>query len=92
MFEPLAEPVDVIKVGNLLRRVYFTDDQIRTALRSIHASLVDGGHLLIADHLKVAAAGLFRRTSAGFDKVTGTETPSEIHELVITHDPFGAAA
>lgn len=81
VFTPLPEPVDVIKVGNLLRRVYFTDDQIRTALQAVHSSLVDGGHLLIADHLTEAAAGLYRKTPAGFEPIAETAR-SEIHELV----------
>jgi hypothetical protein len=81
VFTPLPEPVDVIKVGNLLRRVYFTDDQIRLALRALHAGLVAGGHLLIADHLTQAAAGLYRKTPTGFEPIAETAR-SEIHELV----------
>lgn len=82
VFVPLAEPADVIKVGNLLRPVYFTDDQIRVALRAIHASLADSGHLLIADHLRESAGSLFRRTETGFAVVAVTDPRSEIHDLV----------
>lgn len=81
VFTPLPEPVDVIKVGNLLRRVYFTDDQIETALRAVHSSLVIGGHLLIADHLTEAAAGLYCKTPYGFEPIAETVRP-EIHDLV----------
>lgn len=86
VFEPLPQPVDVIKVGNLLRRVYFTDDQIRSALRSIHAGLVNGGQLLIADHLKEAAGALYRRTPGGFERIAQTAVPSEIDGLVESLD------
>lgn len=82
VFLPWRERVEVIKVGNLLRRVYFTDVQLRAALRAIYLSLVDGGHLLIADHLTEAAGGLYRRTLSGFEKVAGTTPSSEIDDLV----------
>lgn len=74
---------NVIKVGNLLRHVYFTRDQIRDALVAIHTGLAEDGHLLLTDNSRtVESAGLFRRTSTGFAPVATTGQPPEIYDLV----------
>lgn len=81
-----GEPVDVIKTANVLRRLYFDDDRLGTALVSLHRSLRDGGHLVLADHSRVAgeppAGGIYRRTLTGFERVAATQRHPEIDDLV----------
>lgn len=78
---------DVIKVANLLRRLYFTDGDIGRALTAIHGSLADNGHLLIVDNAREKGigtrAGLYRRTSEGFALVSQTPDVPEIGGLVL---------
>lgn len=84
---------DVIKVANLLRRLYFTDEQIVRALRALHASLPPGGHLLIVDNSREPGmpprGGLFRREDRGFSLVRQTPNTPEIGELVLGLDVAG---
>ncbi|MBD5786526.1 hypothetical protein IF650_10060 [Cellulosimicrobium terreum] len=81
-----GEPLDVVKTANLLRRLYFSDEQLTEALRAVHASLVDDGHLLLADSSRTPgeppAGGLYRRTPAGFELVAAGVRRPEIHDLV----------
>ncbi len=77
---------DVIKVANLLRRLYFTDEEITQALRAIHASLDDGGHLLMVDNPRADVrprAGLYRREGSGFTPVATVEGTPEIEDLIL---------
>ena len=77
---------DVIKVANLLRRLYFTDEQIARALRALHASLPEGGHLLVVDNSREPGmpprGGLYRREPSGFSLVAETTNTPEIGGLV----------
>lgn len=76
---------DVIKVANLLRRLYFSDAEILRALRSVLVSLPEGGHLLIVDNARAKVpprAGLYRRSGGRFAHVAETETSPEIADLV----------
>ncbi len=86
VFTRWPAPVDVIKVANLLRRLYFGDDRLLAGLRSIHASLVDGGHLLLVDNPRIAGinerGGLYRKDGAGFVMVAETPDVPEIADLV----------
>lgn len=89
VFTPWSgDPLDVIKVANLLRRLYFPDEQITRALGALHASLPIGGHLLIVDNPRVpeggARGGLYRRTAEGFETVAVQPDEPEIHDLVTT--------
>ena len=78
---------DVIKVANLLRRLYFSDADITTALRALLASLADGGHLLLVDNPRIEGiaerAGLYRRDGDHFLGVAYTEHRAEIDDLVL---------
>lgn len=86
VFTVWPEPVDVIKVANLLRRLYFSDDRLLDGLGSIHASLAQGGHLLLVDNPRIAGiderGGLYRKEGAGFVTVAETEHVPEIADLV----------
>ncbi len=82
------DPPDVIKVANLLRRLYFSDEDICRALRSLLASLDEGGHLLILDNPRIPGidirAGLFRRSQDRFELVATTTEEPEILDLVLS--------
>lgn len=88
VFVPWAQPagVNVIKVANLLRRLYFSDEQIEVGLAALHASLPEGGHLLIVDNPRVpgggARGGLYRREGNAFSTVATRPEDPEIHDLV----------
>jgi hypothetical protein len=87
VFEPWSGPApDVIKVANLLRRLYFSDEDISRALTALLASLAEGGHLLILDNPRVPGidlrAGLYRRVGGRFVAVARTENPPEIADLI----------
>ena len=87
VFQPWTGPApDVIKVANLLRRLYFGDDDIRRALRVLFAGLPEGGHLLVVDNPRVPGidvrGGLYRRGVDSFVSVAETEHPPEIADLI----------
>ena len=77
---------DVIKVANLLRRLYFDDADILRALHSLLGSLDEGGHLLVLDNPRVAGidlrAGLYRRVDGRFVMVAETAHAPEIADLL----------
>lgn len=81
---------DVIKVANLLRRVYFSDAAICRGLDALLASLPDGGHLLLVDNPYIkgisSRAGLYRRQGDRFIAVALTEEIPEINDLVLRTD------
>jgi len=87
-------PPDVIKVANLLRRVYFTDEDITAALDALRRSLPDGGHLLVVDNPYLpgvdARAGLYQRAGDRFVTVAMTADVPEINDLVLADDPTAA--
>lgn len=87
VFEPWEGPrPDVIKVANLLRRLYFRDDEIQRALNSLHDNLDEGGYLLLVDNPRIAGiverGGLYRRAGDGFTVVEETPDMPEIADLV----------
>jgi hypothetical protein len=87
VFEVWPAPApDVIKVANVLRRLYFSDADILRALRALLAGLAEGGHLLILDNPRLAGvdlrAGLYRRVGGRFVPVAETADPPEIADLL----------
>ena len=76
---------DVIKVANLLRRLYFSDEDLLAALEVLHDSLPEGGHLLVVDNPRAAdpppRAGVWRRADQRFVEVARHGEP-EIADLV----------
>lgn len=90
VFTPWAPPrPDVVKVANVLRRLYFSDQRIRAALDVVLADLPDGGHLLLVDnprdlpHVPVRGC-LYRKRGDRFALVAATEHLTEAHDLVLT--------
>ena len=87
VFQPWPAPApDVIKVANVLRRLYFSDEEILRALRALLAGLDDGGHLLVLDNPRLAGialrAGLYRREGGRFQPVAETPDAPEIADLL----------
>ncbi len=87
IFQPWAgDQPDVIKVANVLRRLYFEDDQIRAALRRLLTTLPEGGHLLIVDNPRIAGigcrGGLYQRREGRFALVAATDEEAEVADLV----------
>lgn len=92
VFEPWpGESPDLIKVANLLRRVYFDDRAICRGLDALLASLADGGHLFIVDDPYLdgisSRAGLYRREGDRFVAVALTPETPEINDLILSDDP-----
>lgn len=77
---------DVIKVANLLRRLYFSDDMLLKGLHALTASLPEGGHLLIVDNPRTEdptpRGGLYRRTAGRLVPVAATSRPPELADLI----------
>lgn len=95
VFQPWPAPApDVIKVANLLRRLYFSDADIVRALRALLESLGEGGHLLILDNPRIAGidlrAGLYRRDGGRFVAVAETPEAPEIADLLRSPDLVSA--
>lgn len=87
VFQPwTGHPIDVIKIANVLRRLYFSDAEILRALTAVIDSLPDGGHLLVVDNPRIPGiayrAGLYRRAGDRFTRVGTTEHPPEVADLV----------
>lgn len=87
VFETFESPVDVIKVGNLLRRLYFDDATIVRGLQAVHASLREGGVLVLADDSRVkeepTAAGIYRKVDDHFERIAATTRIPEVDALAL---------
>jgi hypothetical protein len=86
VFQPWpGERPDVIKVANLLRRLYFDDADLTRALHVLRDSLPEGGHLMIVDNPRIPntppRAGIYRRSGDRLLEVARTGEP-EIGDLV----------
>lgn len=87
IFRPWTGPQpDAIKVANLLRRLYFADAEISSALLVLLNDLPEGGHLLLVDNPRIHGiserAGLYRRVHAQFVTVVETPDRPEVADLV----------
>ncbi|MBO1756557.1 hypothetical protein [Allobranchiibius sp. CTAmp26] len=87
VFQPWAgSPPDLIKVANLLRRLYFPDAMISRALQILLGNLPEGGHLLIVDNARIKGigprAGLYRRAEGRLTTVAETPDAPEISDLI----------
>jgi hypothetical protein len=85
VFGPWEGPKpDVIKVANLLRRLYFSDEDLLRALRALRDNLPEGGHLMLVDNPRIAntppRAGIYRREGERLTEVARLGEP-EIADL-----------
>lgn len=69
-----------------MRRLYFSDDLIESALKTLMGAVPEGDHLLIADNSRIqgmpARAGLYRRVGDRFVEVGTSVNLPEISDLV----------
>ena len=76
----------LIKVANLLRQLYFSDDMLRAGVAAVLDSLDEGGYFLIVDNSRIKdmppRAGLYRRTGDRFAVVEETPNRPEIGDLI----------
>lgn len=87
VFTPWDGPSpDVVKVANLLRRLYFSDETISRALTAILQSLSEGGHFLVVDNPRIEGiserGGLYRKLDGRFELVAQTANAPEIADLI----------
>lgn len=80
---------DVIKIANLLRRLYFSDDDLLRALHAVAESLNQGGVLMIVDNPRISntppRAGLWRKVDTRLVEIARVGEP-EIADLVAKVD------
>lgn len=81
-----GERPTVIKVANLLRRLYFSDTDINRALESVFRSLQEGGYLLIVDNPRIPdmppRGGLYQKAVTHFQPIAHTTNLPEIDDLI----------
>lgn len=94
VFEPAAEPCDVIRSMNIFNLAYFPRERLLEGARAIAASLREGGVWILGRTVKepppVNNASILIRTKTGFALRERFGAGSEIEELVTT--AFGRAA
>ena len=80
---PLA--FDVIRVANLVQRVYFDEDTLRKIVANLRDRLRDGGILIICRTTEdgVNHATIFRRTGDGFVSEASINGGAEVRDLVL---------
>lgn len=88
IFEPWSgERPTLIKVANVLRRLYFNDQDIARALTALLDSLDQGGYLLVVDNPRIPGieerCGLYRRDGDRFQAVEESSHRPEIRDLVL---------
>lgn len=81
-----GEPLDAIKVANVLRRLYFSDEHITAGLRALTASLCEGGYLLMVDNPRIAGircrGGLYQRHGDSLEEIATTDDAPEVADLI----------
>ncbi|WP_434043189.1 MULTISPECIES: hypothetical protein [Sorangium] len=85
IFQPWDGPAPtVIKAANLLNRAYFSDDQLRQAMRNFWSALAPDGLLLVIDNRDIEKASLFARTEGGFRHIDSIHGGTEIRPLALS--------
>jgi chemotaxis methyl-accepting protein methylase len=76
---------DVIRVANLVQRVYFDDDTLRKIVINLRDRLRDGGILIICRTTEngVNHATIFRRTGDCFVFDASINDGAEVRDLVL---------
>ena len=87
VFTPWVGPQPtVIKVANLLRRLYFTDEVVASGLRAIAGSVGERGYFLLVDNVRLKGvpprAGLNQRVHGCFRVICETPERPEIADLI----------
>jgi len=86
IFDPLSEPVDVIRTMNILNRAYFSEQRLRDAAAAVEASLKLGGVWIVGRTLRENPprhdATVFRRLPRGWNTLARIGAGSEMEALV----------
>jgi hypothetical protein len=86
-FDLSSREPDVIRTMNVLNRDYFSDARLGDAVRSVWASLKDGGVWIvgrtITESPRVHHASLVRKTGTGFELLARHVAPSEVEALAL---------
>ena len=80
------EGAEVVKVGNLLNRAYFSDPQITSVLRNAHQALRDGGRLVVVENRgaeQLEQTSIFLRQGGGFILEQQIGAGTEIGDLAL---------
>jgi hypothetical protein len=59
------EMVDIIKIANVLNRLYFSDEEIKIAIANLKNIIKVGGKLIITDNRDVEKVSMFFKTQEG---------------------------
>jgi hypothetical protein len=88
-FDPLPEPVDVIRTMNIFNPGYFPPDQLRSGRDAVWASLKPGGIWIVGRTVGTSSetashmASVFERSDEGFRAIAALGGGSEIGNLVL---------
>ncbi|MBF0613992.1 MAG: hypothetical protein HQL92_02430 [Magnetococcales bacterium] len=76
------ENVDVVKIANVLNRVYFSDQDIILAINHIRNALVEGGHLIVIDSRECEKFSVFEKCGKDLKVRENINGGTEIRDLV----------
>lgn len=80
--EWVGEPLDLIKVANVLNRTYFSDNLIREAFRKMSIRLNENGFLVIIDNRAMERSTVWKKKSGIMTVVKNINGGSEVKLLV----------
>jgi chemotaxis methyl-accepting protein methylase len=87
LFDPMPGSFDLARAMNVLNKSYFTDDQIRQAVRNVRDGLREGG-LFVSGRNDTPdsplRASVYRRNGARFERVHARNGGSPIDDLVFS--------
>ena len=93
VFEPWSkEKVDIAVVGNLLNRAYFTDTQIKTALKNCYDALTENGILTVirnahtSNNEEIERSTIYKKDNKEkvFNKIHEINNGVEINEFILS--------
>lgn len=79
---PLQSP-NVIIVGNLMNRTYFSDEQLSSAISNLNSVCLEDGYILIIENRESEQGGLYQKRGGKFHMVEQIGHGSDIHELIV---------
>lgn len=86
VFQPLEQPVDIIRTMNILNGAYFTEEQLRAAVRAIGESLRPGGIWIVGRDLvfdeSAHDVSVIQKSADGWDVLARIGAGSELEPLV----------
>ena len=83
--QPMEGPFDVVRAMNILHVKYFVAEELRAAIRHIHASLTPGGLFATGsnqDENSPVDGAVYRKSGHGFKRLFVTGTGSPVDTLI----------